>query len=88
MNSEARYTGGWTPQKVAEFLIADTNFREWRITDFGPDWIDNDGKAFDMMDDDDSRFLATWRFVADRGTVTRAEILAEFPEVALRPAES
>jgi len=82
MKFEARYSGGWNPQKVAEYLVADPDFCEWRNTDFGPSWIDRAGEEFDMMDDNDNRALATWKFVADRGGVTREEILEEFPTAA------
>jgi hypothetical protein len=30
------------------------------------------------MDDDDDRWYATWKFVADRGVVTRPDLLSEF----------
>ncbi|MCW1885436.1 hypothetical protein OKA04_11910 [Luteolibacter flavescens] len=73
------YEDGWNPSKVAEYLLANPYYVEWYSIEEQPtQWIAADGRLFVMMDDDEARWLATWKFVEDRGRVTRAELLAEF----------
>jgi len=77
--TQPRYRGGWSEEKVAVYLLQNTEFIRWRPSENGPPyWIGSDGKEFEMMDDDDDRWYATWKFVADRGEVTRPELASEF----------
>lgn len=75
------YRGGWNKARVADYLLCDTDYVAWEVRDDGPPiWIDADGREFQMMDDDDARWLATWKFVADRKSVSRDELIKEFAE--------
>ena len=77
---EPAYTDGWNASKAARYLLANPKFVEWRVTDeLDAEWIDSEGRSFHMMDDIEARWLAVWKFVADRQRVTREELLAEFP---------
>jgi len=78
MNQPA-YKDGWSASKVVEYLLADPYFVEWSsIEGRSPQWIAHDGSIYGMMDDDEARGYATWKFVADRGRVTREELISEF----------
>lgn len=77
--SQPGYSGGWNQEKVATYLLRSTEYTCWRpSTDGPPYWIGPDGKEFAMMDDDDDRWYAIWRFISDRGEVTRPILAAEF----------
>ncbi len=73
------YRGGWDEVRVAGHLLRDKDYVAWEVREDGPPiWIDADGREFQMMDDDDDRWLATWKFVADRKRVSRDELTKEF----------
>lgn len=73
------YRGGWNEEKVAVYLLRNTEYFSWRPSENGPPyWIGKDGTEFEMMDDDDDRWYATWKFVLDRGEVTRSDLATEF----------
>jgi hypothetical protein len=75
--NQPTYKDGWKASKVVEYLLADPDFVEWSSPQGEPpEWIASDGSVLMMMDDNDARWLATWKFVAERSRVTRTELLA------------
>ena len=73
------YQSGWNEARVAAYLLRDADYIAWEVREDGPPiWIGVDGHECQMMDDDDDRWRATWKFVADRKSVSRDELTREF----------
>jgi hypothetical protein len=77
--NQPEYRAGWDGPKAARFLLSQTDFVAWRSNSGEPpSWIAKDGRESQMMDDDDDRWLAIWKLLEGRGTITRGELYNEF----------